>query len=664
MVKNSLALPRKETPSWTTTHGGFPGTLVLMRDGLSQGGDNMANLIGTSGNDWIDGTALDDWITGLDGDDVLNGYDGDDVLEGGAGDDQLDGGTGADVMRGGAGMDYYFVDNAGDVVIEDSNGGSWDLVIVSLDTYTLPANVEDAEVHWATGSTIYGNALNNTISGYWGNDRLEGGAGNDILYGRSGSDTLVGGSGNDLYYLLIEDEGEFDTVIEAAGGGIDTVYLNLAHYALTANVENVILTERFDPATVIGNSLANHFLLGTGAYTITAGAGIDTIDYSKTYDAIEIDLLTGTNGGGAGDDVFTGVENVAGGPQDDVLRGTDGANILIGGSGGDTMEGRGGNDTYEVDSRFDQVIEAAGGGTDEIRIVGQLLTYVMPEEVERLRNNSGVDLQAWGNALNNDMFGGIAPDMFYGGDGHDALNGGAGDDSLFGEAGHDMLTGGLGADYMEGGDGNDGYVVDNIGDTVIEAAGGGIDQVYVSLAAYSLPDEVENLSYSGGGGFAGSGNGLANVMQSSSGNDALSGLAGNDELRGGSGDDVLDGGEGDDLLVGGGGADVLTGGAGADNFRFGSYESGTGVYSDRITDFTSGEDVIDLSGIDANLWASGNQAFSFIGGAAFSGIAGELRFTFNGTDGWLQADTDGDGLSDYEIVFSGPVTPLVTDLIL
>jgi Ca2+-binding RTX toxin-like protein len=199
---------------------------------------------------------------------------------------------------------------------------------------------------------------------------------------------------------------------------------------------------------------------------------------------------------------------------------------------------------------------------------------------------------------------------------------------------------------------------------VVELAGGGVDQVYAALAVYVLPEDVENLSYSGYGSFTGTGNGLANVVQGGGGDDSIAGVGGNDELRAGSGNDWVNGGAGDDLLIGGGGADALTGGTGADTFRFGSYESGTGAEADRVLDFTSGEDMIDLSSIDADLWTSGNQAFAFIGGAAFSGTAGELRYAFDGTDGWLQADTNGDGFSDYEIVFSGPIQPLVTDLVL
>jgi Ca2+-binding RTX toxin-like protein len=623
----------------------------------------MAVLIGTSDSSWIDGTGSTDEIYGLAGDDTLNGYDGDDLLDGGEGNDILDGGTGADLMRGGFGADTYYVDHLGDVIVEEALDGGHDQVIVSLDTYVMPAFVEDLYVWWESGSIIYGNVLNNEIHGWWGPDRLEGGAGNDILFGGSGSDILVGGPGNDLYILGPEDDDEFDTIIEAPGGGIDTIDVNIPHYVMHANLENVVLTSRYGPTTIVGNGSANHFLLGGGAFTIDGGGGSDTVDYSDAWGAVEVDLLTNKNGGYAADDSFANVENIVGTWAADVLRGTDGANILTGGYGADTMEGRGGNDIYYLDDLGDVVIEAPGGGTDEVRLSMQIWTYVMPDEVERLRNQ-GDYLYAWGNALNNEMIGNYAADIFYGGDGHDMLSGAGGDDFLYGEAGHDMLSGGTGDDHMEGGEGNDVYLVDAVGDVVIERPREGIDRVCTSLAAYTLPEEVEELSFNGQGGFRGTGNGLANVIKGGSGADTLLGRDGDDTLGGGGGDDLLVGGEGDDVLSGEWGRDVLIGGGGVDTFRFGGWSTGTGADADRIEDFVSGEDRIDLSGMDADLWAQGDQAFVFIGGAAFSGTAGELRYGFDGTDTRIQGDLDGDGVADFEILLTGSPIPLVSDFFL
>lgn len=145
----------------------------------------------------------------------------------------------------------------------------------------------------------------------------------------------------------------------------------------------------------------------------------------------------------------------------------------------------------------------------------------------------------------------------------------------------------------------------------------------------------------------------------------MSGLDGHDDLYGETGADTLLGGDGDDLLVGGSGTDTSTGGAGADTFRLSSqYESGTGASADRITDFTPGSDVIDLGFVDADSGTGGNQSFAFIGNAAFSNTAGELRWFDDGTDTWVQADTNGDGLADFEIALTGVMTLVTTDFVL
>ena len=131
------------------------------------------------------------------------------------------------------------------------------------------------------------------------------------------------------------------------------------------------------------------------------------------------------------------------------------------------------------------------------------------------------------------------------------------------------------------------------------------------------------------------------------------------------GADTLSGGDGDDLVVGGADADTLEGGADADTFRFStSFESGLGANADRIVDFAAGTDLIDLAGADADIATPGNQTFTFIGNAAFSSTAGELRYFDDGTDTWVQADYNGDGMADFEIALTGVMTLAGADFIL
>ena len=161
------------------------------------------------------------------------------------------------------------------------------------------------------------------------------------------------------------------------------------------------------------------------------------------------------------------------------------------------------------------------------------------------------------------------------------------------------------------------------------------------------------------------------VLNGKAGDDKLAGGAGDDKLYGGAGDDELDGGaaadhlsggKGSDHLIGGTGKDVLVGGLGADDFVFRSVDqAGKGGESDVIRDFSHAQgDDIDLSGIDANAKAGGNQAFSFIGDKAFSGKAGQLQYK----DGIVAGDVNGDKVADFHIEIANHAALVANDFIL
>ncbi len=438
--------------------------------------DNVETLIGTAttaqvltgnalGNTITSGTGGGTLIGGV-GNDTLNGAATNDTLIGGDGNDALNGGAGADTLIGGAGNDTYTVDDAGDVVIENAGEGT-DTVKTSLASYTLGDNVENLTGTVATGQTLAGNALANSITGGAGNDTLIGGDGNDVLNGGAGADTMIGGTGNDTY--TVDNAG--DVVIENAGEGTDTVKTSLAAYTLTANVENLTGTATTGQ-TLTGNAIAN---------TITGGAGNDTLI------------------GGDGDDV------------------------LNSGKGADTMIGGTGNDTYTVDNAGDVVIENAGEGTDLVKT--SLATYTLTDNVENLTGTLAAGQTLIGNALANSITGAAGDDTLLGGDGNDTLTGGGGSD---------LLDGGTGADHLAGGTGDDTYVVDNIGDVVVESANQGTDTVQTSLAAYTLGSNVENLAGTTDAQ-ALTGNTLANTITAGGANDILTGSGGYDTYKVGAG---------------------------------------------------------------------------------------------------------------------------------
>lgn len=240
------------------------------------------------------------------------------------------------------------------------------------------------------------------------------------------------------------------------------------------------------------------------------------------------------------------------------------------------------------------------------------------------------------------------------------VNGTEGDDTLVadltkkveihGNGGNDKIVGNAFGAKMLGGQGSDSYDVKGIGDDVREVADSGVDWVN-SWIDYVLPDHVEHLSLKAGG-LTGTGNAAGNQIFGSDGIDQLYGMGGNDTLNGGTGNDNLDGGDGDDYLIGGAGIDKVWGGAGIDYFAFGN-DIVRQVGADEVMDFVRGVDKVDLSAIDANLAAAGDQGFRMIGTKNFSRKAGELQVKAYGDGVMVAGDVNGDGVADFNIWVHG-----------
>ena len=114
------------------------------------------------------------------------------------------------------------------------------------------------------------------------------------------------------------------------------------------------------------------------------------------------------------------------------------------------------------------------------------------------------------------------------------------------------------------------------------------------------------------------------------------------------------------LPFGGTGRDALFGGAGADVFQFDTLvEAGNGTLRDVIGDFQARVDDIDLFDMDAKTAVAGNQAFTFIGAAAFTGT-GQVRYV----GGVLSGNVGGTLAADFQIALTGAPVLAVGDVIL
>ena len=475
--------------------------------------DNFENLTGTSSEfQALHGNGANNVIRAGSGNADLFGEGGNDTLIGSAAVfEQYFGGTGADLMIGGGGADFYNMVESGDVIVEESGGGS-DWVTAVSAAYTLPDHVETLEGRAAFGQALTGSAQANRIIATDYDDVLDGGAGDD---------TLEGGFGDDVY--VIDSLG--DTVTDFFGDH-DEIRTALATYTLAANIERLTGLGG-SGQSLTGNALANLITGGSGNDVLDGGDGADTLAGRLGNDVYLVsagDAVTENSGEGI-DEVRTALSSYAlganlenlvfvgsggfvgtGNALANSLRGGSGNDTLDGGAGADAMAGGLGNDAYVVDDAGDTLTEAAGAGTDTVE---SAVSYTLGANLENLVL-TGTAADGTGNALAN------------------ALTGNAAANRLDGRAGADAMAGGLGDDI---------YVVDHFGDAVTEAAGAGTDRVESSVT-HVLGTNVENLVLTGTLAINGTGNALANQLNGNSAANRLDGGAGADLMAGGAGDDI------------------------------------------------------------------------------------------------------------------------------
>ncbi|MFB0872576.1 MULTISPECIES: calcium-binding protein [unclassified Sphingobium] len=482
------------------------------------------------------------------------------------------------------------------------------------------------------------------------------------------------------------------------------------------------------------------------------GITIGNISYSgfaraEYYGGSGNDVLTGDGSteihGGDGDDILNTGSQFPGA----YLYGDAGNDILIadGGISRGDLRGGTGDDIYIINSPYLQgyIIENAGEGVDEVRT--EQSSYTLDRNVENLTALDSDFHQFDGNELDNRITGNSGNDYLYGLAGNDVIEGGLGnDDRLFGGdgidsvsyehaaaavvvslaagtasggAGNDLLSefenirgsafddrltgddrgnilsGRDGADIMIGLGGDDDYWVDNAGDQVVEAAGGGNSDRVFSAIDYSLPDHVEAIYLIGRANIDAYGNDLDNLLVGNSGNNRLVGQGGEDRMIGGTGDDiyhvnsagdtvvetpgdgtdlivasiaidltdllgienvrlvggralsltgndldnVLTGNAGDNLISGRDGNDLLTGKAGRDSFLFDTALAPDNV--DRITDFVVGDDLILLARTVFRGTKGALPADAFVVGGAAADTSD--RIIYDSTSGALIFDEDG-----------------------
>lgn len=506
----------------------------------------------------------------------------DNIIVGNSADNLVDGGAGADFLSGGDGNDAYVVDAIGDQVFEMESAGV-DLVMSSV-SYTLGSHVENLTLTGVAGIDGAGNELDNLLVGNAAANTLDGGAGSDALDGGAGADTLIGGAGDDTYVV----DNALDVVTENPGEGIDTVRSSV-HHVLAVNVENLILAGS-GVINGTGNALDNRIHGNDGDNILDGAAGVDVLLGGRGDDTYVVDdandvIVEDANAGI--DTVVSSISQIladnverlelngngpingTGNALDNTLIGNGASNALDGAAGTDTLIGGAGDDVYRVDQSDDVVVEHADEGVDTVHAVA---SYRLPDNVENLAlDAAGGSIDGTGNASSNQLTG-----------------------NAFGN----RLDGGAGADRMEGAAGDDTYVVDDVGDQVVEAVDGGNDLVESSIA-YILDADLENLTLIGQADLSATGNAL---------NNRILGNAGNNRIDGGAGADVMAGGLGADVYVSESAGDwiVEDAGAGIDTIERG-YDT-LSVLESNVENLVLTGDAVNGNGNDLDNLITGNAA--------------------------------------------------------
>lgn len=415
------------------------------------------------------------------------------------------------------------------------------------------------------------------------------------------------------------------------------------------------------------------------------GGGIKAIFGTEFNDVLKGDHADGdTIYGLGGNDRITalnGNDFIFGGNGNDRIFAAGGDDLIWGGLGNDYIDGGAGNDTVAY-------TDATGAVTVDLALTTAQNTGAYGIDtllrVENLISGNDNDTLR-GNALANRLSSGDGNDFLDGRGGNDELNGGQGADTIYGGDGNDIITtdGGIAAnDFVDGGAGIDTldylFAVEGV-----TSPAGGVPGVRVNLSITTAQDtgaagvdtiiNVENIQGS-----------MANdVLTGNAGNNNIFGGAGADTVSGGDGDDVLNGFTGSDIVSGGAGNDVidggmtgvmgeidnLVGGTGADRFFFENIGySWTGA-NDQILDFSTLEgDKIDVHNVFSLLPVT---VGTFIGGAAFSGVMGQVQviksftdFGLSGVNQMVNIDYDGNGAADFSLFVASNVLLTATDFIL
>ncbi|WP_302117591.1 calcium-binding protein [Allorhodopirellula heiligendammensis] len=407
------------------------GNIVVRRQDLSQSASTAIELVHPQGSE-IESIGVE----ALGGDDQIHVEFGNNALI----DLHLDGGAGNDLFHiGKAPVNVTVMGGVGDGdhAFFETGDASPDLV----PSDSLLKGQADYAFAGLEILTLKGDSRSNTLDGrgFTGETHLFGKAGDDLLLIGNGGGTADGGSDHDSVQI-------HGTSIDLDGNHV--VHSSQNIFSAGTNLVDV------ESVSLHGNDGDNSLMvLHRNNVQVFAGGGDDLIIFAGQNHEIW---------GGDGDDQIMSLDSewvpqnnvIWGGSGNDIITGSIGVDIIHGGDGADLIRGEGGNDIIEGGSGNNEL--HGGDGDDEIR---------GGEHVDLIFGDRGND-RIWGLDGNDILHGGdgddyirgaYGDDSIYGGDGNDSLYGDSGTDHIWAENGDDWVYGGKDGtrDYLDGGSGHD-----------------------------------------------------------------------------------------------------------------------------------------------------------------------------------------------------------------
>lgn len=463
-------------------------------DGDADADDAMPPLpiIGTEGNDFIEGSEDDDIISARAGNDFVLARRGDDEIVLSEGDDVAIGWRGADEIRGQDGDDIAIGDSLIPLFLlvglgtADPGDFAGNLALLATDLDLPDPAVEELD---RILDLVPGDPAGRADALLIGDgDIMELGAGDDVAFGEGGNDVIEGGEDRDLIFGGVGDD-------ELRGNEDTDVVLGDVPLPLIAAGLGLAPD---DPAILeLKSAAGNDRILGGGQSDLLIGnAGNDEL-----LGGSGADLMFGDNAPG----MVERLVEIALTGNDDPTIGADDVPVTLDG----VLDG----EAIDVSA----ILQIAEDDLFDRFVEGSLFDDIRPQNAPQepavdLLSLLPVDLSAPLLPLLVPLVPGLetatvpSDDLMFGDDGDDLMFGEWGDDVMYGGAGTNAMDGGRGRDelhagsdenYLRGGFGADTYVVDPAGDTTLvdlgDVSGIGVVDGLIGLLLPLVQDVVPGL---------------------------------------------------------------------------------------------------------------------------------------------------------------------------